>query len=63
MQRINVKSINAIVLLFASFIGCTSPDSTLPSNLNNSSDIRIVGEMRQVMRDGKLDGVRLYLGK
>src|SRR5690606_11178184 len=45
------------IIISTIFIGCTSPNTTQPANLTNTAEIHIVGEMRQVMREGKLDGV------
>lgn len=44
----------ALALLLVSTIGCSSPQ--LSEQAAGSHDIQIVGEMRQVMREGKLDG-------
>jgi len=44
-------------LCSALFMSCTTPESTPIAKITEASEIRIVGEMRHVMREGKLDGV------
>jgi len=44
----------ALTILLVSVVGCNYPET--PQGPVSSHDIQIVGEMRQVMREGKLDG-------
>ena len=48
------KHYTILALLFITTVSCNSPET--PQALVDSHDIKIIGEMRQVMREGKLEG-------